>query len=356
MTGWPGGAFLSIRISANLWTMSQVRTAEKLLAFVGDAQTVDGPAPFTTELLDRLAETMESDFATYHEFDALARTRYAWVLCSREAWDPERPEPSPSGIGLHPFDRAPGPVFMWSDELEREPRWRFEARPWTRTYEVVDCAWTSFAVNGRERGKVVLHRQGRDFTERDRRALGALRPHVAALIRNARARRRLADLTTAVDAADGDSPRGVLILGGNLRIEHASSAGRRILDAWFGETARRLPARVEDWLRSDSRLEPLQIEAGDKRLSVEAPTQHALVLVEEAVLPASLTTREREVLRRVAAGHSTSEIARDLWVTPATVSKHLEHVYRKLGVTSRTGALAAVGALRDSLALPGDDD
>jgi len=30
-------------------------------------------------------------------------------------------------------------------------------------------------------------------------------------------------------------------------------------------------------------------------------------------------------------------------VTPSTVSKHLEHVYRKLGVTNRTSALAAVG-------------
>ena len=39
---------------------------------------------------------------------------------------------------------------------------------------------------------------------------------------------------------------------------------------------------------------------------------------------------------------STNEIAHALWVTPATVSKHLEHIYRKLGVTSRTAALAAL--------------
>ncbi|MBA3384475.1 MAG: hypothetical protein H0T20_07465 [Actinobacteria bacterium] len=36
-------------------------------------------------------------------------------------------------------------------------------------------------------------------------------------------------------------------------------------------------------------------------------------------------------------------MASDVWVTPSTVSKHLEHVCRKLGVTSRTAALAAVG-------------
>jgi DNA-binding CsgD family transcriptional regulator len=73
---------------------------------------------------------------------------------------------------------------------------------------------------------------------------------------------------------------------------------------------------------------------------VEAPTSRALVLTEERVVPATLTAREREVLRWLAAGKSASEIARELWVTPATVSKHLHHIYRKLGVTSRTAALA----------------
>ena len=60
--------------------------------------------------------------------------------------------------------------------------------------------------------------------------------------------------------------------------------------------------------------------------------------------PESLSPREMEVLRSIAAGRSNAEIARMLWVTPATVSKHLGHIYRKLGVTSRTAALAAVGA------------
>jgi DNA-binding CsgD family transcriptional regulator len=76
---------------------------------------------------------------------------------------------------------------------------------------------------------------------------------------------------------------------------------------------------------------------------VEAPTKSALVLTEEPAALSALTAREADVLRALAAGKSTKEIARDLWVTPATVSKHLEHIYRKLGVTSRTAALAAVG-------------
>jgi DNA-binding NarL/FixJ family response regulator len=60
-------------------------------------------------------------------------------------------------------------------------------------------------------------------------------------------------------------------------------------------------------------------------------------------LPASLTVQERRVLMQVAAGLSNADIAAELFIAPSTVRKHLENSFRKLGVTSR---LAAVAALR----------
>lgn len=53
-----------------------------------------------------------------------------------------------------------------------------------------------------------------------------------------------------------------------------------------------------------------------------------------------ISEREREVLRLVAAGLSNQEIAGRLVITPGTVKKHLEHIYIKLAVHSRTAALA----------------
>lgn len=53
-----------------------------------------------------------------------------------------------------------------------------------------------------------------------------------------------------------------------------------------------------------------------------------------------LTTREREVLDLVAEGHKNGEIARRLWISPGTVRKHLENVYGKLGVHTRSAAAA----------------
>jgi DNA-binding CsgD family transcriptional regulator len=55
-----------------------------------------------------------------------------------------------------------------------------------------------------------------------------------------------------------------------------------------------------------------------------------------------LTRREREVMLCVADGLSNAEIASVLIVERSTVRKHLENIYEKLGVRSRTAALARI--------------
>lgn len=54
----------------------------------------------------------------------------------------------------------------------------------------------------------------------------------------------------------------------------------------------------------------------------------------------SLTLRELEVLGMVALGRSNDTIARELFLSRATVKSHLAHTYDKLGVQSRTEAVA----------------
>ena len=55
-----------------------------------------------------------------------------------------------------------------------------------------------------------------------------------------------------------------------------------------------------------------------------------------------LTPRQWEVLRRVATGASNTQIARDLGLSEATVRKHLENVFLRLDVQSRTEAVSRV--------------
>jgi len=53
-----------------------------------------------------------------------------------------------------------------------------------------------------------------------------------------------------------------------------------------------------------------------------------------------LTPREAEVLGWVAHGKKDAEIARLLFISPHTVGKHMEHIFEKLGVRTRTAAAA----------------
>jgi DNA-binding NarL/FixJ family response regulator len=60
----------------------------------------------------------------------------------------------------------------------------------------------------------------------------------------------------------------------------------------------------------------------------------------EAALPAGLTAREAEVLRLVAEGKTNRDIAVELVISEHTVARHLQNMFVKLGVSSRSGATA----------------
>ena len=65
----------------------------------------------------------------------------------------------------------------------------------------------------------------------------------------------------------------------------------------------------------------------------------------EVALPEPLSLREQEVLELIAAGLTNQEIADKLVISPETVKKHTGTIYSKLGVRSRTEAVARARAL-----------
>ena len=68
--------------------------------------------------------------------------------------------------------------------------------------------------------------------------------------------------------------------------------------------------------------------------------------------PAGLTPREIDVLRLVARGYTSKEIAARLVISPKTARNHIEHIYTKIGATSRV--TASLFAVQHGL-IPDDD-
>jgi len=63
--------------------------------------------------------------------------------------------------------------------------------------------------------------------------------------------------------------------------------------------------------------------------------------------PAGMTDREVEVLRLAATGLTTAEIARRLVISPKTADSHIQHIYTKIGCSTRGAAV--LFALRQNL-------
>ncbi|MEU6679447.1 AAA family ATPase [Streptomyces sp. NPDC046925] len=141
----------------------------------------------------------------------------------------------------------------------------------------------------------------------------------------ARTRLRLAEslLATAAAGSDAEADR-----------ERAAGLLRQA-----GETAERLGSRpLAEAVAELARRARLSLNTGDTASTRLTPVDPAEAL--------GLTSRERDVLRRVAAGRSNRQIAEELFISPKTASVHVSNILAKLGVAGRGEAAALAHRLR----------
>ncbi|GAA3178224.1 MULTISPECIES: response regulator transcription factor [Streptomyces] len=172
----------------------------------------------------------------------------------------------------------------------------------------------------------------------------------------------VADVATAEEAVTLAALPGVdvvlmdLRFGGEMRGSQATAAitGRpgapRVLVLTTYDTDADILAAIEagatGYLLKDAPPEELAaaVRAAAAGKSALAPTV-ALRLMDRMRDPAvALSRRETEVLQLVADGLSNAEASKRLFLSQATVKSHLVHIYAKLGVDSRTAAVAAATA------------
>ncbi len=165
--------------------------------------------------------------------------------------------------------------------------------------------------------------------------------------------------TVAVRAADGrlvwQTPLARKLLRDYFTVEHDQAPPRLL--GWIAEAQkaaaenREPPVLVADETRRllATLHDPSHLGHEGEWLLVLREENHAVVI--EALIAAfRLTTREAEVLYWVSKGKINKDIGEILGTSPRTVNKHLEHVFEKLGVETRTAAanlaMSKVAAIR----------
>ena len=210
-----------------------------------------------------------------------------------------------------------------------------------------------------------LLRQGRDFSEDERVLLNLLRPHLVQANENARAVTSMRSNQGLLGSPSTSPPEGVLVLGPGHRVKLATRQAREWMTLYFGRLpprqARGLPERLHTWIAHQHGTlapadhvpqprEPLVIEREAARLiirlisdddgSVLLFTEQHTAGLDPRVGTSGLTRREGQVLTWVAEGKTNAEIGIIIGTGSRTVAKHMEHIFEKLGVETRTAAAA----------------
>jgi DNA-binding response OmpR family regulator/DNA-binding CsgD family transcriptional regulator len=175
----------------------------------------------------------------------------------------------------------------------------------------------------------------------------------------------------ATSALDAFGQATIAILPANKRLVWQTPLAKQYLEQYFAEWAAKeaniavqtLPPMIYQWLEScvlqfssGQTMQTLNVNQGAARLSLTVANtseeQWVVVLreysdevqIESLGKVFQLTKRESEVLYWTVKGKTNKDVGEILGTSPRTINKHLEHVFQKLGVETRTAAASLVAS------------
>ena len=321
------------------------RDAAALLEVVGELSHLDDPLPFPPPFMRLVAHLLRSRDASYCELDR--RNRRIVLECSwwdggeattvddpgeERMWELLKQHPCCSRRVRSGDWTTPHTVseYVTLREFHRLPLWNEAYRPEGINY------WLDMGIpmrHGHSRVFISVHRT-RDFGDRERLLLRLLEPHLERRARAVETAAAAVDALASVEEA-GDDAQNVVLATANGTIEFASARSRALLARYFRIENGTLPAALLDGT--------VVGRAPGGRLSVRAARVEGLVVLllgEQDDRVERLTPRQREILAGVAEGLTDVQIGERLGIAAATVNKHLEAVYERLDVHTRTAAAA----------------
>ncbi|MEJ2855284.1 MULTISPECIES: helix-turn-helix transcriptional regulator [unclassified Saccharothrix] len=336
--------------------MAGIREADlnKLLAALRDVEQ-PGTEDVRRQVLSTITEVVGGDIVAYQSIDP--RTGRSEQLSVPDAWETsELEEVFTRHVPEHPLLRH----FLRTADLDaarlsdvaglRQVRdlgiYQEFYRPLGIAHQLVCRLTADLGVS-----TILVFNRGRsDFTDAELALTRLARPYLANLVATASARSWFDSALVALEGVD-DTAYGVVLLGPLGRIRVANRSARLLLTTYFRRPGREggvLPEELGAWLAGQTLApQPYVVTRGSRRLTVRLYRHNmsaALLLSETitrtrpAAITANLTARESDVLWLVRGGRTSAQAAQVLRISVRTVEKHLENVYRKLGVTSKAEA------------------
>ena len=331
--------------------------------------SVDNATMFGISVLKALNGVVDCDIGSYNEIDPVAERAIYHVHPGEEMPIPPNADQEgfPRLILQNPilrFQRDTGDASARriSDFITRVELHQLDL--YQRVYQYLGVEFqVAFGLATKEPLVVgiALSRHDNDFDDEEVTFLNALRPY---LVENYRNVGELEDLSRA-PAASPFGSRTLMTLDSQEHRVECSKSTLELLTKHFGQlrSPGGLPEVVHAWVteQRDRRLDdgrprlhlPL-VSVVDGRevvarfIAGTANRLDAVVIEERGVVRGpgdlamlGLTAREAELLFLLIQGASTFSISQHLGTTVGTVNKHLQHIYRKLGVSNRTAAVAA---------------
>lgn len=319
------------------------RDLRVVLETMMDAGDAADAGAFARVVLDGVDRLIGSDIRTYNVID-LRRGSADVITRPQDALAPAQLDRFAQLTHQHPlighFQRRPSDAraLAISDFLSRRALHATELhRDFFAQLAIEDQLAINLPTSDGTVVGIALNRPRRSFTPRERAILELLRPQIARSLESLRERRRAAAVAEALERAADDAGEAIVLLR-HGRVEHVSARAEALLGGSLPPAAAAALAAGLD--------PPMVVEHGGRRLGLALLRGEVDVLVirerAEPVPGHGLTTRELTVLEHVRAGLADREIADALRISPRTVHHHLQNVYAKLGVRSRTAALAMV--------------
>ena len=191
---------------------------------------------------------------------------------------------------------------------------------------------------------IVLSRESREFSENDSRLLAVLQPLISVTYH------RLLLESALGGCLQQDQSVGVLMGSGRYLISLDPRARSLLLKHFPGQSLHKVPGLILQTInRQGANRRPFIMQSDEQQLCGAFESQGSEWLLkiweENRAFPhdklsaLSLTKRQIEVLFWVEQGKANAEVALILGISSRTVQKHLEHIYRIIGVENRLAAI-----------------